>query len=188
MAGSGQVNARLPCHYPTGAERACLAGVAIVLASLGLDMRVDRVRDRLVRAARLMLVDQRRALAVVTHPRHQVSQVRAAGRGELVSCVPEIKEVLASRVFDGAGRDRVVGQWLQVAVSDTAMGDGVSPCFFGGGARRAATLVAVRPLVTATLIVQTRPRLGLRGRPAVWRSTASARWLARGRRGRSTSW
>ena len=79
--------------------RACLAVVAIVLASLGLDMRVDRVRDRLVRAARLMLADQRRAL-----------------------------------------------------------------------------------------IVQTRPRLGLRGRPAVWRSTASERWLGRGRRGRSTSW
>src|ERR1022692_950152 len=96
--------------------------------------------------------------------------------------------LLASRVFGGAGREHVAGQWLQVAMSDTAMGGGVSPCFFGGGARRAATLVAVRPWVTATLIVQTRPRLGLRGRPAVWRSTASERWLGRGRRGRSTSW
>src|ERR1017187_3612451 len=78
--------------------------------------------------------------------------------------------LLASRVFDGAGREHVVGQWLQVAMSGTAMGGGVSACFSGGGARRAATLVAVRPWVTAALIVQTRPRLGLRGRPAVWRS------------------
>jgi hypothetical protein len=144
--------------------------------------------DEPVPLGRTVLADQRRALAVVTHPRHQVSQARAAGRGELVSCVPEIKEVLALCVFDGAGRERVVGRWLQVAMADTAMGGGVSPCFFGGGARRAATLVAVRPWVTATLIVQTRPRLGLHGRPAVWRSTASERWLGRGRRGRSTSW
>src|ERR1035438_6656433 len=86
--------------------------------------------------------------------------------------------LLASRVFDGAGREHVAGQCLQVAMSGTAMGGGVSPCFFGGGAA----------VVTAALIVQTRPRLGLRGRPAVWRSTASERWLGRGRRGRSTSW
>ena len=96
--------------------------------------------------------------------------------------------LLASRVFDGAGRAHVVGRWVQVAMSDTAMGGGVLPCFFGGGAQHAATLVAVRPWVTATLIVPMRPRLGLRGRPAVWRSTASERWPGRGRRGRSTSW
>ena len=37
--------------------------------------------------------------------------------------------LVASRVFDGAEREHVVGQWLQVAMSDTAMGGGVSPCF-----------------------------------------------------------
>ena len=41
---------------------------------------------------------------------------------------------------------------------------------------------------TVTLIVQMRPRRDLCGRPVVWRSTASGRWLGRGRRGRSTSW
>jgi hypothetical protein len=55
-------------------------------------------------------------------------------------------------------------------------------------ASRRASSVTVRPWVTAALIVRTRPRLGLCGRPAVWRSTASERWLGRGRRGRSTSW
>jgi hypothetical protein len=74
-------------------ERACLAVVVIVLASLGLDVRVDRVRDRLIRTARFMLVDPRRALAVVTHPSHQVPQARAAGRGEVVAGVSEIMEM-----------------------------------------------------------------------------------------------
>ena len=42
------------------------------------------VYKRQVCTTRLMLVDQSRALAVVTRPRHQVPQARAAGRLWLV--------------------------------------------------------------------------------------------------------
>jgi hypothetical protein len=48
---------------------------------LGLDVGVDGARNPLVRTARLVLVDQRRAFAVMSHPRHQVLQARAAGPG-----------------------------------------------------------------------------------------------------------
>jgi hypothetical protein len=41
-------------------------------------VRVDRLRDLLVSALRLMLVDHRGAFAVVTHPCHQVTQPRSA--------------------------------------------------------------------------------------------------------------
>src|SRR5450755_4336896 len=58
-------------------------------------MSVDRVRDRLVRASCLVLVDHGRAFAVVTHPRHQIPQARAAGRGECVARVPQIVEMKA---------------------------------------------------------------------------------------------
>jgi hypothetical protein len=44
----------------------------VALVALGLDVRVDRIRDPLVSAARLVLVDQRGTFAVVPHPRHQV--------------------------------------------------------------------------------------------------------------------
>jgi hypothetical protein len=53
---------------------------------------VDRAGDRLVRAARLVLVDHGRALAVVAHPRHQILDPRPAG-GERVPGVPEIMNV-----------------------------------------------------------------------------------------------
>jgi hypothetical protein len=38
---------------------------AVILAPLGLDVCIDRVCDRLIGTARLVLVDQRRALAVI---------------------------------------------------------------------------------------------------------------------------
>jgi hypothetical protein len=45
--------------------------IVIVSAALGHDVDIYGTRDRLVRAARLVLVDHRRPLAVVAHPRHQ---------------------------------------------------------------------------------------------------------------------
>jgi hypothetical protein len=77
-------------------ERARLAVVLValgVLVPLGLDVRVDRARDGLVRPACLVLVDQRGTLAVVAHPCHEISQPRSAGRGEVVAGVPQIMEV-----------------------------------------------------------------------------------------------
>jgi hypothetical protein len=48
--------------------------VIAVVALLGLDVSVDRVRYSLVSAPRLVLVDHRGPLAVVAHPCHQVAQ------------------------------------------------------------------------------------------------------------------
>ena len=54
-------------------ERTCRT--VVVLAPLGLDMRIDRARDRLGRRhAPGVLANQRRALPVMAHPRHQVPQ------------------------------------------------------------------------------------------------------------------
>jgi len=55
---------------------------------LGLDVSVDGVGDRPVRAAGLMLVDHRRPLAVMPHPANPVPHPRAAGRGEGVARMP----------------------------------------------------------------------------------------------------
>ena len=96
--------------------------------------------------------------------------------------------LLAPCLFNGAERQHVVGQWLPVAMSEFGDGGYLSPCHSGGGARRVRALESMRPWVTATLIVQNPFRLGQRGRPAVWRSIASERWLGRHRRGQSTSW
>jgi hypothetical protein len=46
--------------------------VVPLVVALGVDVRVDRIRDPVVSAARLMLVDQRGTFAVVPHPGHQV--------------------------------------------------------------------------------------------------------------------
>jgi hypothetical protein len=59
--------------------------VIVALALPGLDVGVDRVGYRLVRAARLVLVDHRRPLTVVTHASHQISQGGAAVGRELVA-------------------------------------------------------------------------------------------------------
>jgi hypothetical protein len=56
----------------------------VTLALLTFDVGVDGVGYRLVRAARLVLVDHRGPFGVVAHPRHQVTQARAAVGRELV--------------------------------------------------------------------------------------------------------
>ena len=71
-------------------------GRAVTLALLGLDVEVDRIRDPLVSTACLVLVDQRGALTVVTHPRHQVLEPRAAGCREMGTSMPQVVEVQAA--------------------------------------------------------------------------------------------
>ena len=80
-----------------GGERARLAVVVLVAALLGLDVGVDGARDGLVRAARFVLVDHGRSLAVVPHPGHEVPQPRAAGRRERVAGMPQIMEMQTFR-------------------------------------------------------------------------------------------
>jgi hypothetical protein len=55
--------------------RVCSARV-----SLSLGVRIDRARDRGVCAACLVLVDDCSSLAIVAHPRHQVTESGTAGR------------------------------------------------------------------------------------------------------------
>jgi hypothetical protein len=71
-------------------ECASRAVVIVALVALGLDVRVDRVGDPLASAARLMLVDERSALTVVPHPRHQILEGRSAVGRELVTSVPQV--------------------------------------------------------------------------------------------------
>jgi hypothetical protein len=47
-----------------------------------------------------VLVDHRRPLAVVAHPRHQILDPRPARRGERVTGVPEIMKVQPSAPID----------------------------------------------------------------------------------------
>ncbi len=90
--------------------------VLIVPASrlLGLDVRVDRVRDRLVSALGLVLVDHRGSFAVVPHPGHQVPEPYAAVGGELIPGVAQIMEIQAGHAYR---RDRVwpCGHLVEVA-------------------------------------------------------------------------
>ena len=56
-------------------------------------MCIHRLGDGLVSAACHVLVDDRSALTVMTHPRHQVPEARTAGRREGVARVAEIMKV-----------------------------------------------------------------------------------------------
>ena len=65
--------------------------IVAALGLLGLDVRVDGVRDRRVGALGLVLVDQRGPFAVVPHPGHQVSEPGAAVGRELVPGVAQAR-------------------------------------------------------------------------------------------------
>ena len=69
--------------------------VVAALRLLGLDVRVDGVRDRLVCAAGFVLVDHRGPVAVVPHPGHQVTERGAALGRKLVPGVAEVVDVKA---------------------------------------------------------------------------------------------
>ena len=93
--------------------RIAIAGLAG--AGLGsLDVSVDRARDDLVSPSCLVLVDDRSALAVVSHSRHQILQACPAGCGEVVAGVPEIVK-----------RGLAVARWVltQTAQRDHRIGD-----------------------------------------------------------------
>jgi hypothetical protein len=80
-------------RQPTGSATL----TAIIAAQLGTGVSVNRPRDRSVRAAGLMLVDHRGMLAVMTHPRHQVTQPRTAGRRPGVARMSQIMKVQSAR-------------------------------------------------------------------------------------------
>ena len=51
--------------------------------SLALNPGVYSIGDRLIRAQRLVLLDERGRLTVVAHPRHKISKTRAASGREV---------------------------------------------------------------------------------------------------------
>jgi hypothetical protein len=61
-----------------------------------LDVGIDRVRDELVGAAGLALVDHCGPLAVVAHAGDQVPQPGAASGRELVPGVAQVVEVISA--------------------------------------------------------------------------------------------
>ena len=71
--------------------------ISVSLALLRLHVSVDRIGDGCIGAACFVLVDDRGALAVVAHPRHQVSESHAAPGRPRVPRVPEIMEMQAFR-------------------------------------------------------------------------------------------
>ena len=81
---------------------------------LGLDMRVDGVRDRRVSAPGLVLVDHRGPFAVMPHPGHQVPEPGTALRRELISSVPEVVE-MQPRHADRRDSARPRGHLVEVA-------------------------------------------------------------------------
>jgi len=84
----------------SGDQRPGRTSVVIVAlaVALGLDVEVDRIRDPLIGAARLMLIDQRGAFAVVPIPVVRSLKSRTAVRRELVTGVPQIMNVTAAQL------------------------------------------------------------------------------------------
>jgi hypothetical protein len=80
-------------RQPTGST----AITAVIAAQLRTGVSVNRPRDHSVRTPGLMLVDHRGMLAVMTHPRHQVTQPCAAGRRPGVARMAQIMKVQAAR-------------------------------------------------------------------------------------------
>jgi hypothetical protein len=94
---------------------------------------VDRVRDRAVGAACLVLVDHRGAFAVMTHTGHQIAEPGSARRGEVV---PGMKvQPLGS---DGPDDVRPAGLLVEVSrdVADRPAGRGTPVLRLGSGIER----------------------------------------------------
>jgi hypothetical protein len=105
----------------TGLELCFRRAVAeLALAGCGgLDVGVDGARNSQVSPTGLVLIDDRGALAVVAHPRHQILQARAAGCREVIPGMPEIMKVQARCAYrmDGV---RPGGHLVEVATAQRA--------------------------------------------------------------------
>jgi hypothetical protein len=97
LIGSGLVLASraISVQLASGNQRTGCTVILAALVALGLDVRVDRIRDPPVSATRLMLVDQRGTLAIVPHPCHQIPQASTTVRRELVTRMPQVMDVQA---------------------------------------------------------------------------------------------
>jgi hypothetical protein len=97
LGRSGDVPAKpraINVPLPRRDEHAALPIISAALTpTLGLDMSIDRARDRLVSAPRLVLVNHRRTLAVVTQASHQVLDASPAGRCKRVPGVTQVVEM-----------------------------------------------------------------------------------------------
>lgn len=82
--------ARRATNVPLRAVRA----IAMRLLQ-GLDPGTQRVRDHPARSGRLVLVDQRRAGAVMAHPVHQVTQTRTSRGRQRVPGMTQIVVTVA---------------------------------------------------------------------------------------------
>ena len=84
-------SARLLCSRSRARKAARTAAGRRMIA--GPLAGLDSPGNRLVFAAGLVLVDQGRTLAVMTHPRHEIPQPGTAGGRERVACMAQIVEV-----------------------------------------------------------------------------------------------
>lgn len=85
---------QLTLIWPAGDGRTRCAFVPVfVVCVLRLDLGVYRVAYGLVGPACRVLVDDRGALAAMSHPGHQIPESCTAGRCECVSRMPEVMEV-----------------------------------------------------------------------------------------------
>ena len=76
--------------------------IVAALRLFGLEVRVDRIRDRLISAPGLVLVDHRGPVAVAPHPGHQVPEPGAA-----FGMVPGVAEVAEVQARQADRLDRV---------------------------------------------------------------------------------
>ena len=86
------INGQLACWR--GHARGAVVPI-LGICLLGLNVCIHRLGDGLVSAAGRVPIDDRSALAVVTRPRHQIPETRAAGRRESVPRVAQIVKVQA---------------------------------------------------------------------------------------------
>jgi hypothetical protein len=89
----------------------------VVLSRLVVDVRVNRVRDRLVGPARLVLVDHRGPRRVMPHAGHKVAQSGPAVGRELIAGVPQIVE-MQSRHPERLDDVRPAGELAEVVSPD----------------------------------------------------------------------
>jgi hypothetical protein len=133
LATTRAINVPLAC----GAESAGRGEVvAVVPGSLGVYVSVDGVGDGGVGAACLVLVDERGAFAVVTHPGHEIPEPCAACRRK---CVPSVSQVVEMQTRCSDRRDglRPGRGAVEVAPAQrAALGAGEGECawsWFGEG-------------------------------------------------------